>query len=150
MEVGEERTARGHREFRIAFVVLVGLVGAAFCCGIAGYFMEPNGRAHATKISIGTVETGLKLYRARHGEYPNADQGPGILVQERILDKPPRDEWGNNFAYRSEGGKYNIISYGRDGRPGGNGADADISNAILEPAQRAGVWTRAPSAGDRK
>jgi general secretion pathway protein G len=40
----------------------------------------------------------------------------------------PTDPWGNAFAYESpsEHGDYAIISYGADGRPGGEDEDTDI------------------------
>jgi len=42
----------------------------------------------------------------------------------------PLDPWQNEYVYRSPGehGDYDIISYGADGRPGGEGEDADIVN----------------------
>ncbi|MGS0758024.1 type II secretion system protein GspG [Roseateles sp. GG27B] len=40
----------------------------------------------------------------------------------------PKDPWKNDYQYRSPGehGEYDLLSYGRDGRPGGEGEDADL------------------------
>jgi type II secretion system protein G len=40
------------------------------------------------------------------------------------------DPWGNPYEYKSPGehGDYDIISYGADGAPGGEGEDKDIVN----------------------
>ena len=42
----------------------------------------------------------------------------------------PLDPWGNPYEYRAPGehGDYDIISYGADGQPGGEGADMDVVN----------------------
>ena len=42
----------------------------------------------------------------------------------------PNDPWGHPYIYRSPGehGAYDIISYGADGQPGGEGNDADIGS----------------------
>ena len=42
----------------------------------------------------------------------------------------PKDKWGNDYKYISPGahGNYDIICYGRDGQPGGEGFDADIKS----------------------
>ena len=42
----------------------------------------------------------------------------------------PLDPWGNpyQFRYPGEHGEYDLISYGKDGKPGGEGAAADIVN----------------------
>ena len=51
-------------------------------------------------------------------------------------DKLPPDPWGNKYNYRSPGehGKYDLYSYGADGREGGTGNDADITNWESAPA----------------
>ncbi len=37
------------------------------------------------------------------------------------------DPWDNEYVYMIESGKPVITSYGKDGTPGGEGNDADIS-----------------------
>jgi general secretion pathway protein G len=40
----------------------------------------------------------------------------------------PMDPWGNPYVFRVPGaaGDYDLISYGKDGKPGGEGEDADL------------------------
>ena len=45
-----------------------------------------------------------------------------------ILDKMPKDAWGNDYVYTLENGRPVVTSYGADGVPGGEGPNADISN----------------------
>jgi len=43
----------------------------------------------------------------------------------------PPDPWGKPYIYRTpgaQGGDYDLLSYGKDGQPGGTGEDADLSN----------------------
>jgi len=44
----------------------------------------------------------------------------------------PLDPWSREYVYRCPGtrGEFDIISYGADGRPGGQDEDADIGNWI--------------------
>lgn len=41
------------------------------------------------------------------------------------------DNWGNPLIYKVKGEEFEIISYGADGKPGGTGANADISSNDL-------------------
>ena len=42
----------------------------------------------------------------------------------------PRDPWNNEYKYAAPGqhGPYDIVSYGADGREGGEGPDKDITS----------------------
>jgi general secretion pathway protein G len=43
----------------------------------------------------------------------------------------PLDPWGKPYIYRypgAQGDDYDLLSYGKDGQPGGTGEDADLSN----------------------
>ena len=50
-------------------------------------------------------------------------KGPYIEVEEI-----PKDPWDNDYIYTVENGRFQVISYGADGQPGGDGDNADISN----------------------
>ena len=46
------------------------------------------------------------------------------------LDRVPKDPWGNPYQYLNPGnnGEIDIYTLGADGRPGGEGINADIGN----------------------
>jgi type II secretion system protein G len=81
----------------------------------------------------------LQEYRRDTGGYPGAALGLHALAQ-RPAGEPrwqgpylrtiPLDPWGRPYLYRvqGEGAAFDLVSLGRDGRPGGRGEDADISN----------------------
>jgi len=57
---------------------------------------------------------------------------PGGYLQEITI---PKDGWGNDFVYLldpGDGKPFVIISYGADGKEGGEDYDADISCNNLE------------------
>jgi general secretion pathway protein G len=41
-----------------------------------------------------------------------------------------KDPWGHDFGYKSPGehGSYDLIFYGQDGKPGGDGYSQDVGN----------------------
>jgi general secretion pathway protein G len=119
--------ARPARWLKIGLFSFLGLFGAVALLPLC--VCERHAKADTTRNVMSAIETGLKLYRNRHGAYPTAAEGLRILVQERIFDRMPRDAWGNDVAFLSDGTRYEITSYGADGAPGGAGNDADIRSS---------------------
>ena len=97
------------------------------------------------KVQIRNLETALKLYKLDNGAYPDTEQGLEALIAKPATGnipnqyreggyleqkKIPLDPWGNPYIYVSPGihGDFDILSYGSDGKEGGTGKDADITN----------------------
>ena len=97
------------------------------------------------KVQIKNFETALKLFKIDNGSYPTTEQGlesliekpttgqvPGKYREGGYLEqkKIPIDPWGNPYIYVSPGvnGDFDILSYGGDGKEGGEGKDADIKS----------------------
>jgi general secretion pathway protein G len=95
-------------------------------------------KVSTAKAQIAAFETALGAYRLDVGSFPTTEQGLQALLRRppgvENWDGPylpkeiPLDPWGHPYAYHSpsEHGEYDIISYGADGREGGEGFDADI------------------------
>ena len=68
-----------------------------------------------------TTEEGLAALQARPS---NADKWNGPYLKKDVVADP----WGHPYVYRAPGAKsdYEIVSYGKDGQPGGVGDSADI------------------------
>lgn len=94
----------------------------------------------ATRAQLDALQKALDQYRIDVGRYPTTEQGLAALTT-KPADEPrwtgpylskavPRDAWGNEYRYTSPGehGDYDLLSYGRDGHPGGEGLDADITS----------------------
>jgi general secretion pathway protein G len=95
-------------------------------------------KLQASQAQIELFGTALDTFRLDVGRYPTTEEGLGGL-----RDKPsgldrwdgpylpkniPDDPWGNPYEYKSPGdnGEYDILSYGLDGVPGGEGENQDI------------------------
>jgi general secretion pathway protein G len=106
-----------------------------------------DARITATKTQIKNIEQALNLYKLDNGVYPSTEQGLDALVSPPTIGVIPRnwkeggymgkipvDQWGNGYVYLypgSEGGEYDLYSYGADGEEGGTGPAADIRAADL-------------------
>ncbi|MBS3759509.1 MAG: type II secretion system major pseudopilin GspG [Desulfobacterales bacterium] len=119
-------------------MIILGLLAALV--GPRMFGKVGKSKQKAAKAQISLFETALDTYRLDNGEFPSTEQGLKALrerpADEENWDGPylpkeiPLDPWQNEYVYRSPGehGDYDIISYGADGRPGGEGEDADIVN----------------------
>lgn len=95
-------------------------------------------KVNTTKAQIAAFETALAAYRLDVGAFPSTEQGLAALRSRPAgvenWDGPylpkeiPLDPWGRPYLYRSpsEHGDYEIVSYGGDGREGGEGTNQDI------------------------
>jgi general secretion pathway protein G len=91
-----------------------------------------------TKIQVRQVEQGLQMYAMRHkGKYPTTSDGLEAAAKYMPQSgEVPKDAWGNEFQYFSPGthgeNEYEIVSLGRDGKEGGEDADADVLSWNLD------------------
>lgn len=113
----------------LVVIVIIGLLATIVIINV----MPAADRAAVTKAraDIATLEQGLDMYRLDHMRYPTADQGLQALVAAEYIRRLPDDPWGNPYLYRTPGpgGRpFLIASRGADGREGGSGDDADITN----------------------
>ncbi len=149
--VKKKRTVADNRGFTLIELMVVMVILGILATMIVPRIMDRPEEARRTKaaIDIQALEQALKLYKLDNGQYPSTEQGLQALVelpatgrlakrwrQGGYLDKGkvPKDPWGNDYVYISPGmhGDFDLISYGADGEPGGEGPDADINNWELE------------------
>jgi general secretion pathway protein G len=122
----------------LVVMVIIGLLASY----VAPRYFDQVGKSEvkATRAQLDAFEKSLGAYRLDVGHYPTSGQGLKALV-ERPADEPkwsgpylsknvPVDPWGRPYIYRSPGDgshDFELMSLGKDGQPGGNGLDADIS-----------------------
>jgi general secretion pathway protein G len=135
----------------IELMVVIVILGLLAMVVFPSYLRRvDDAKITAAKVQIKSLESGLKMFYLDNGFYPSTEQGLKALIEKpttgRIpekwreggyLDKPsiPKDPWGNDYIYLSPGRNgedYEIISYGRDGKEGGEGVDADISSSEIK------------------
>ena len=134
---------------------LIEIMVVVIILGILAAIVAPNliGRVDDAQIArvqqdLRGIDNALKFYRLDNFAYPTNEQGlqalvtkpndpnirnwkaGGYLQRGRI----PKDPWGKEYQYLNPGqnGEIDIYTLGRDGRPGGEGIDADIGNWELE------------------
>ena len=122
--------------------ILVVLVLIGIVMGIVGSNFIGRGekaKADAAKIEIGQIGQALDLFKLEVGRYPTSQEGlqalisapPGLTNWNGPYWKKstlPKDPWGNEYRYSAPGqhGPYDILSYGADGKEGGEGPNKDI------------------------
>jgi general secretion pathway protein G len=105
-------------------------------------------RVTSAKAQLKNIESALELYKLDNGEYPTTEQGLEALVTEPTtpplpinwkkggyLPKVPNDPWKRPFIYLSPGlndTDYELLSYGADGEPGGEGTSRDLDSRDLD------------------
>ena len=96
-------------------------------------------KSKSATIQIRDLEQALELYKLDVGRFPESLES---LVRQPNgargwngpylkKDEVPLDPWGNAYDYRfpvSNGAGYEIVSFGSDGREGGQGEAADVSS----------------------
>ena len=99
-----------------------------------------KGKVNAAKAQISALESALDSYRLDVGSYPTTQMGLEALQTKPagvekwdgpyLKKEVPVDPWGHAYVYKSPGdhGDYDLMSYGADGQPGGEGVNADIVN----------------------
>jgi len=117
--------------------ILMGVVGV----NVLG-FLE-TAKVENTKASMKNIESALIMYKLDNGHFPSTSEGLGSLISAPPsakkagkkylnLDEVPLDEWDNDYLYFSPGTRgdheYELISYGGDGRDGGEAEEADINS----------------------
>jgi len=134
------RRQRGFTLIELMVVlVIMGVLAALIVPNIIGRTDEA--RVTAAKTDIATIMQALKLYKLDNGMYPTQQQGLQALVVKPTtppipanwkpyLEKLPTDPWGHPYQYLNPGvkGPVDVFSYGADGKPGGEGANADIGS----------------------
>jgi general secretion pathway protein G len=121
----------------LVVIVIIGLLAAYV--GPRYFSQLGKSERNVAKAQIEGLGKALDTYRLDTGHYPGTEQGLEALVAQPTgeskwngpyLQKAvPLDPWGQAYVYRSpgQGGDFDLLSMGKDGRLGGEGEDADVS-----------------------
>jgi len=135
---------------RRAGLTLVEMIVVLAIIAVVAVLIVPNvigrpdqARVTVAKTDLKTIATALRVYRLDNGDYPTTEQGlqalatrptvppePLSYAADGYLPEVPTDPWGKPYIYRSPGtgSAYDLLSYGKDGKEGGEALDADLSD----------------------
>jgi general secretion pathway protein G len=130
--------------FTLIEILVVIVVIAILATLVAPNIFQHVGAAKSAtaKSQIEMLGAALDAYRLDNGTYPTTQQGLEALWEKPAMDPPanwrapylrkpvPPDPWGRPYIYQFPGQQnlqgYDLSSLGADGKPGGEGEDADI------------------------
>lgn len=140
----------------LVVIVIIGLLAAY----VAPRYFSQVGKSEiqVAKAQIESIDKALDQFRLDVRRYPSAEEGLEALVAKPatvaswsgpyLKKAVPADPWGRPYVYRVPGqkGDFDLFSYGRDGKAGGTGEDADIG--LGAPSALSAVNPSAPSASN--
>lgn len=142
---------RNDRRRRRGFTLIELLVTIAIIATLAAIIAPSlfgnvgEARKNTARSQIQIIALALDAYRVDNDEYPTSDQGLQSLRSFPVTGTAPPnwkgpylrqvlplDPWGRAYVYVSPGvanpNGYDLYSLGKDGKPGGEGEDADITS----------------------
>src|SRR3984893_10308899 len=123
----------------LVVMVIIGLL-AVF---VAPRYFSQVGKSQvkATRAQIDALDKAIEAFRLDMNRLPTAEEGLEVLnvsppnepewAGPYLKKDVPHDPWGHPYVYVVPGthkNDFDLMSYGKDGRPGGTGENADIGN----------------------
>ena len=122
-------------------IVIIGLLATVVMINVLP--SQDRAMKEKARADVAVLEQAVETFRLENLSFPTSEQGlqalvsppPGLSRPDRYRDggyvrRLPQDPWGNPYQYRYPGehGRFDVWSFGADGRQGGEGDDADIGN----------------------
>jgi general secretion pathway protein G len=137
------RSARSGRGFTLLELLVVMVIIGLLAGLVAPRYFAQVGRSQVkvARAQLDGLDKALDQFRLDVGRYPTTEEGLQALVSPPsgepgwagpyLKKGVPLDPWGRPYVYQQPGshaGDFDLLSYGKDGRPGGTGEDADLGN----------------------
>jgi general secretion pathway protein G len=143
------KQTKKNKGFTLVELMAVLLIVALLAGIAAKNFMGQTEKAKvtATKATLKSLHQAVNMFKLDTGRYPTEDMGLLELIEQPTdvigwmqggyleTTGVPLDAWKNEFVYQlnPESGKpFVIISYGSDGKEGGEGYDFDLYSTDVE------------------
>ncbi len=136
-----KRKNRGRAGITLIEMLVVVTIIALFAALVAPRMFKQSDRAKVTaaRAQINSFMTALGSFKLDTGIFPSTEEGlqalrtpPPNLAQWQgpyLPQEIPVDPWGHPYLYKfpgEHGDEPDLVCYGADGQPGGDGINADI------------------------
>ena len=138
---------RSDHQARAAGFTLMELLLVLMIIGMLAALVGPTlyqrikpAKQSAARAQLANFSTALDAFYVDCERYPTTQEGLAVLRDHPegaehwngpyLKKEVPLDPWGHPYVYRAPGrsGGYEILSYGADGREGGDGENSDINS----------------------
>jgi len=133
----------GQRGFTLLELLVVMVIIGLLAGFVAPRYFSQVGKSQVkvARAQIDGLDKALEQYRIDVGHLPTTEQGLAALNTAPQGEKDwagpylkkavPLDPWGKPYVYVEPGthnNDYDLLTFGKDGREGGNGEAADLGN----------------------
>jgi general secretion pathway protein G len=123
----------------LVVIAIIGLIAAVVIPQTIGQLGKAQSRA--AKLQVQSIAAALELFQGDNGRFPTAQEGlQALLVPPAGLDNwngpylhskdQLNDPWGHPYRYTVSGSSITVTTLGADDKPGGEGADKDVSASV--------------------
>lgn len=132
----------GRRGFTLLELLVVMVIIGLLAAYVGPKYFSQIGKSEQSvaRSQVDAFVRALSTFRLDVGRFPTTEEGLQALL-ERPADTPkwngpylsravPADPWGRPYIYRAPGAAgadFELLSYGKDGQPGGEGDAIDIA-----------------------
>jgi general secretion pathway protein G len=123
----------------MAVVIIIGILASMVAINV--FSKVDDAKVKATKASLRILDDSITQFKLDTGRFPTEEEGLKALVEKPadVTSYPeggylktrtvPKDAWQHDFVYHlnpESGAPFEVMSYGADGEPGGEGVNADL------------------------
>ncbi|HVN02372.1 MAG TPA: type II secretion system major pseudopilin GspG [Caulobacteraceae bacterium] len=123
----------------LVVIAIIGVIAAVVIPQTIGQLGKAQSRA--AKLQIQSLGAALELFQGDNGRFPTEQEGlSALLMRPAGLDNwngpyvhakdQLSDPWGHPYRYAAAGSAVSVGTLGADNKPGGEGADRDITVTV--------------------